>query len=72
MARRQSPFDLSSLGTKTGGGLIRKVVGVLAVVAGLWLVVKFPADTASVVEHVVQVLTTVINGIGTFLHHLLG
>jgi hypothetical protein len=63
---------MSSFGVKTGGGLLRRVVGILAVLAGLWLVVKFPADAASVVEHVVQVLTAIINGVGTFLHRLLG
>jgi hypothetical protein len=67
MAKRQNPFEL-----KSGGGMLKKVVGMLIVLAVLWLVIRFPDEAAMTVKHASNAALATINGIGTFLRDVIG
>lgn len=62
MAKSQNPFEF-----KTGGGLFKKVVGVLIGLAVLCLVVKSPTDAAAFVTGVFHLVGQVVDGISAFL-----
>lgn len=62
MAKSQNPFEF-----KTGGGLLKKVMGVLIGLAVLCLVVKSPAEAAAFVTGVFRLIGQVIDGISAFL-----
>jgi hypothetical protein len=57
---------------KTGGGALRKVIGVLVLLAVLALVVQHPADAAGWAISAVHLVGRVISGIGAFLRDTLG
>lgn len=57
-------------GLKTGGGLLRKLIGTAVVVTVLVLVVKHPDDSAEFVKATARWGGGVIDGIVTFFQHL--
>jgi hypothetical protein len=57
---------------ETGGGVLRKVAGVLVALAVLALVVKHPNDAATWVSSVFRMLGGMVDGISEFLREVLG
>lgn len=57
-------------GLKTGGGLLRKLIGTAVVVAVSVLIVKHPGDSAALVKATAQWGSGVIDGIVTFFQRL--
>jgi hypothetical protein len=62
----------SMLPMKTGGGMLGKVIGTVVCLAVVALVVKHPADAAGWVTGGLHVAGSVIDGVSTFLAHVLG
>jgi hypothetical protein len=60
------------LPTKAGGGVLGKVVTIVAVLAVLALVVGHPADAAHWVVSAVHLAGRLIGGISDFLHYVVG
>jgi len=56
--------------TKSGGGVLSKVIGTLIVVAALMLVVKHPTDAAAWVHAAGQMAGSVIDGLSILLGQL--
>lgn len=50
----------------SGGGLMRKVIGVVVVLGVLALVVQHPADAASAAKGFLAFAETVVNGFAAF------
>lgn len=59
-------------GLKTGGGVLSKVVSTLIAVAVLTVVVKHPTEAAGLVTGVAHAASSAIDGLSTFLQHLIG
>ena len=65
MAKRGTQIPMS-----TGGGPMRKIVGLAVVIALLVIVVKHPAEAASTATSVAGFLGGVIDGLWSFLQQL--
>lgn len=50
-----------------GGGTLRKLVGIAAVIAFLVIVVKFPSDAADWVKWLVGMASDIIDGLVSFI-----
>jgi hypothetical protein len=57
-------------GTKSSGGLLKKVVGTVVVLALLTLVVKHPSDAATWTKALFGLAGEVIDGIVTFFQQV--
>jgi hypothetical protein len=57
-------------GLKTGGGLLSKLILTAVALAVLVLVVKHPAEAASIVKAVAGAVGAIIDGISSFVQHL--
>jgi hypothetical protein len=64
MAKNQFPM------TKTGGGLLPRLISALILVVALWLVIQSPINAATFVKHLVLGIGTAISAIATFFGHL--
>ena len=67
MAKRGSSTQIP---IATGGGPLRKVVGLAVVIALLVIVIKHPAEAAETATRVAEFLGGVIDGIWSFVRQL--
>lgn len=62
----------SMLPMKTGSGLLGKIIGGLIALAVLSMVIKYPTEAASWVTSLFHWAGSAIDGISTFLAHVVG
>lgn len=65
MAKRSTQIPIP-----TGGGVLRKIVGLAVAIALLVIVVKHPADAAAAATRVASFLIGVIEGVWSFFQQL--
>jgi hypothetical protein len=63
----KSPFPM-----KTGSGILPKLIVTLVVIAILTMVVKNPAGTAAWVTGLAHATGAAIDGLSSFLQHIIG
>lgn len=54
----------------TGGGLLRKIIGLAVVIALLVIVIKHPADAAAAATSAARFVGSVIDGLWSFVQQL--